>query len=210
MSVELGHKQIAAMFTLMKLAREVSNPELEEVVGFRLTGEDRRKLNKQGLVSSREERRTLYHELTDDGWAWCAKEFSAKEPPGPRPRSVLGVALYVVLNGLNDYMLRENLRPADVFASTGEHGEEDLEQKIRLAYRKLAASPQAWVGLADLRPLLGDVPTDEVDAALKEMSRSGQAHLVPEPNRKTLDAADHAAAVRIGGEDNHLISIEAS
>jgi hypothetical protein len=35
-------------------------------------------------------------------------------------------------------------------------------------------------------------------------------HLVPEANRKALTVADHEAAVRIGGEENHLISIEAS
>lgn len=210
MSVELGHKQVAAMFTLMRLAREVSNPELEEVVGFRLTGEDRRKLNNLKLVDTRKEGQALVHELTDEGWAWCAEEFSAKQPPGPRPRSVLGVAFYVVLNGFDEYMRREKLRPADVFSANGEPLEEDLEQRIRTAYGKLAKSPRAWVGLADLRPLLGDAPTDKVDAVLKELSRTGQVHLVPESNRKALTAADHAAAVRIGGEDNHLISIEAS
>jgi hypothetical protein len=85
-----------------------------------------------------------------------------------------------------------------------------LEEAIRAAYRKLAAEPRDWVGLADLRPLLGAAPKTEVDAVLKHLSRTGQAHLVPESNRKALAAVDRAAAVRIGGEDNHLLSIEAS
>jgi hypothetical protein len=33
---------------------------------------------------------------------------------------------------------------------------------------------------------------------------------VPESNRKALTEADHDAAIRIGREDNHLLSIETS
>jgi hypothetical protein len=86
----------------------------------------------------------------------------------------------------------------------------EIENRIRAAYSKLARSSRGWVGLVDLRPMLGDVSTQDVDAVLKELSRTGQAHLVPESNRKVLNAADHEAAIRIGGEENHLISIEAS
>jgi len=86
--------------------------------------------------------------------------------------------------------------------------EEDLETRIRVAYRELVREPRGWVALVDLRPKLG-APANEVDAVLKELSRTGKAHLVPEDNRKVLTPADREAAIRIGGEDNHLLSIEA-
>ncbi|MFC3453830.1 hypothetical protein [Amycolatopsis speibonae] len=210
MTDQLGQKQTAAMLALMVIAREVPNPELREIVGFPLDGVDRTKLNKLDLVVS--ERSTVLrgrpyvHELTERGWAWCEEELSVEEAPSPR--TSLGSALYVLLNGLGRHLRREKLRLADLFMPDVELTTEEIETRIRIAYRKLSDAPRDWVGLVDLRPMLGEVSTVDVDAVLKELSRSGQVRLVPESNRKTLTAAAHAAAVRIGGEDNHLLSIE--
>lgn len=82
-----------------------------------------------------------------------------------------------------------------------------IKARIQSAYQALRHPINEWVSLTDLRPLLGDADTADVDAVLKEMSRTREADIVPESNRKTLTDADHAAAVRIGGEPNHLISI---
>lgn len=210
MSDRLGHKQTAAMLALMVIAREVSNPELEAIVGFRLDGKERVGLNELHLVDSHKQGRCYVHELTDQGWAWCGDELAKKTPPPPSPRSSLASALYVLMAGLDDYLVRENLRLFQVFAARAELKPGEIEDRIRDAYNQLARSPRGWVGLVDLRPMLGSVPTAAVNAVLKEMSRTGQAHLVPESNRKVLNAADHEAAIRIGGEENHLISIEAS
>ncbi|RSD09593.1 hypothetical protein [Amycolatopsis eburnea] len=219
MTDRLGHKQTAAMFTLMVLGREVPNPELKERVGFTLTGKERTQLNETGYITSEKVGRTFVHQLTDRGWAWCEKEIGEGNPPPPRPLSTLCSALYVVLGGFDEFLRRRNLRLADVFdpASTGPVGtapesrpepEGDLETRIRVAYRELVREPRGWVGLVDLRPKLG-APAAEVDAVLKRLSSAGKVHLVPEDNRKALTAADHEAAIRIGGEDNHLLSIEA-
>lgn len=207
MTDRLGQKQTAAMLTLMVLAREVSNPELREIVGFALDGKERRQLNGLDLVASEQRGRPYFHELTERGWAWCEEELSAGE--APLPRTSLGSALYVVLGGLGRHLRREKLRLADLFMPEVEVTAEEIESRIRIAYRKLARSPRDWVALVELRPMLGEASTVDVDSVLKELSRSGQADLVPESNRKALTAADHAAAIRVGGEDNHLISIEA-
>ncbi|MEU3768429.1 hypothetical protein AB0E55_25525 [Amycolatopsis keratiniphila] len=207
MTDRLGQKQTAAMLALMVVAREVSNPELREIVGFALDGKERRQLNGLDLVASEQRGRPFYHELTERGWAWCEEELSQQEAPAPR--SSLGSALYVVLGGLGRHLRREKLRLADLFMPEVDLTVEEIESRIRIAYRKLSRSPRDWVSLVELRPMLGEASTVDVDAVLKELSRSGQAHLVPESNRKALTAADHAAAIRIGGEDNHLISIEA-
>jgi hypothetical protein len=208
MTDRLGHKQTAAMFTLMALAREVSNPELRTIVGFALDGKDRRELNDLQFVASRMKGRCFVHELTDRGWVWCADELTAKTPPPPH--TSLGAALYALLGSLDGYLRRENLRLANVFAPYVTLTAAEIEKRIRTAYDKLAQSPRDWVGLVDLRPMLGDAPTHDVNVVLKELSRTGQAHLAPEDNRKALTAADHEAAIRIGGEDSHLLSIGAS
>jgi hypothetical protein len=217
MTDRLGHKQTAAMFTLMVLGREVPNPELKELVGFTLTGKERTQLNDSGYIASEKVGRTFVHQLTDSGWAWCETEIGAGTAPPPRPLSTLCSALYVVLGGFDGFLRSRKLRLADVFTPGGppveagpgvDFEETTLEERIRVAYRELVREPRGWIGLVDLRPKLG-APAAEVDAVLKELSRAGKVHLVPEDNRKALTAADHEAAIRIGGEDNHLLSIEA-
>ncbi|MGV9362533.1 hypothetical protein [Amycolatopsis sp. NPDC003731] len=209
MTDRLGHKQTAAMFTLMVLGREVPNPELKELVGFTLTGKERTQLKDAGYITSEQVGRPFVHELTDRGWAWCEKELGAKTPPPPRPQSTLCSVLYLVLGGFDEFRRHRNLHLADIFgAPTAPEPVEDLETRIRVAYRELVKEPRGWVGLVDLRPKLG-APAAEVDAVLKELSRTGKVHLVPEDNRKALKPADHEAAIRIGGEDNHFVSFEA-
>ncbi|TCO55827.1 hypothetical protein [Actinocrispum wychmicini] len=213
MSERLGHKQTAAMFWLMTLAREVSNPELDKIAGFRLTGTAREDLNERHLVASHKQGRCYVHELTDQGWVWCGEELATRTAPPPRAHSTLVPVLYVVVGDMVTYLRRKNMPLADVFMPDTGPAEVDtaeVEDRIRAAYRELASSPRDWVGLVDLRPKLADLSREAVDAVLKALSRSGQVHLVPEANRKTLARADHDAAIRLGGEDNHLISIEVS
>lgn len=86
---------------------------------------------------------------------------------------------------------------------------EDIETLIRKAYAQLADEPNAWVSLTRLRPLLGDTPRDEVDAALVEMTRRPDVRFVPWENQKTLTEADRDAAVVIGDQPKHRIWIGA-
>jgi hypothetical protein len=207
MTDRLGHKETAAMFTLMVLGRQVRNPELVEVVGFSLVGKERRLLNDRGLVESSMVSGAFAHELTDPGWAWCANELAM--PALPQAKS-LGTAFYVVLGGLGRYLQQERLSLAKVFAPKVEVTPAEVEDHVRAVYQELAPAARDWVRLVDLRAKLGPVPREDVDAVLRKLSKNKQAHLVPESNRKALGAADHEAAIRVGGEDNHLISIEAS
>jgi hypothetical protein len=137
------------------------------------------------------------------------------------------------LAGLNRYLDREDLVPADIFQAaasepatpetalrrsepepTVEPGPApaaagDLEVRIREAYKRLVRRPGGWVGLAELRPLLGDdVGRTDVDRELKRMDRLPGISVIPEENQKTLTPEERDAAVKIGGKDNHLIAIE--
>jgi len=210
---DYGIPERAALFALMGIGREVSNPELQQIAGFSLTGKQLRRLNQDGLVTSRRLGRPYVHELTDKGWRWCTDELGAACPP--RAGSG-GGALYAVLAGLGRYLSRSDLRLADVFgrvpafepAPLLPDEPANLEDRVLAAYRSLARSRRDWVSLTQLRALLGDAAPDDVDAILRQMSRARRANLVPQSNQKVLTPADRAAAVRIGDQDNHLISIE--
>lgn len=201
---ELGIKQRAALITLMAEAREVSNNELEDLAGFRLDGEERRVLNDLGLVASVRERnnRPYRHELTDAGWAWCTTELTSATPP--RAQSA-GGALYALLGGLARFLERSGLRLSEVF----EAGELAIDRRVRAVYAKLAPEPRAWVGLSALRDALNGESRGEVDQALRRLNRAADVNIIPESNQKVLTQDDRDAAVRIGGEDRHLIAIGA-
>jgi hypothetical protein len=83
-----------------------------------------------------------------------------------------------------------------------------LESNIRAAYSDLATKTQDWIRLSVLRERLGNPDKTEMDRLLMDMVRTGRVHLAPSSNRKALTDADHGAAIRIGGQDKHLIAIE--
>ncbi|MEJ2578492.1 MAG: hypothetical protein P8Z68_05275 [Kineosporiaceae bacterium] len=83
-------------------------------------------------------------------------------------------------------------------------------ERIRAAYRELAGRPGDWVSLSPVRDRLADVPKADVDEALRQLEREPDVHLAPETAQFDLTAADRAAAVRIGGKDNHLIKVDRS
>jgi len=204
---DLSVKERAVLFTLMGEAREVSNSELAERAGFRLDGQERRRLNDRKLVDSRKVGRTYAHELTDAGWDWCAAQLS--EGPQGRASSMEG-ALYALLGGLARYLEYSELSLADIFQQRDLEAPEkpgDIAELIRAAYLRLASEPGEFVKLRELRAELSDVPPSDVDSSLKEMYRAQQVNLVPQSNQQALTQADRESALRIGGEAKHMISI---
>ncbi|MBX6390890.1 MAG: hypothetical protein IRZ08_18190 [Frankia sp.] len=96
-------------------------------------------------------------------------------------------------------------------AATGtDNGAGDIEARIRAAYRRLARRPGAAIRLAERRPRRGDgldrAAVDEVLRALNRDPRSGVT-VAPEEDQKVLTSADLRNAVRIGGQDKHLLMI---
>jgi hypothetical protein len=178
---------------------EVTNRTFKERAGFTLDGDARKRLNKAGLVNSEMRGRAYWHQVTDDGWAWCWDEMAQ---PAPDHGDSGTRALYTVLAGLRRYLDRTDLRLADVF------GVDPLEARIRAAYWQLAKAPGDWVGLAKVRELLNGAPTAEVDDALRRLEREPDVHIAPETDQRRLTPADRAAAVRIGGDDNHLLKMD--
>jgi hypothetical protein len=204
---DLSIKERAVLFVLMGEAREVSNSELAERVGFRLDGKERRKLNDRKLVDSRMVKRTYAHELTDAGWDWCATHLS--EGPQGRGSSMEG-ALFAVLGGLARYLEHSEKSLADVFQQHDQEAPDktgDIAELIRAAYLRLASGPGKFVKLRELRVELSDASRDGLDSALEGMYRAQQINLVPQSNQQALTESDRESALRIAGEDKHMISI---
>ncbi|MDX6741151.1 hypothetical protein [Actinocorallia sp. A-T 12471] len=212
---DIGVKGRALLLGLMTLGGEASNPELAEHVGYPLNGELRRRLEDLGLTRSDRIGRSYHHELLDKGWLWCTAELSGSRPP--RSGSV-GGALYGVLDLVGRFLAAEDLALNEFVAvalkgtkrkAAAEEAAVEPSSLIRRAYWELAREPQDWVPLSALRALLGDLSRSVVDEELRSMVRSPGVHLVPQADQRNLTAADRAAAVRVGGEDNHLLAIEA-
>lgn len=95
---------------------------------------------------------------------------------------------------------------------------DDVEQAIRAAYNTLAPHPGAYCGLAQLRDELMNMrarrgmalpfPTSEVDAALRRMYAIDGVSIIPNSQQGDLTDLDRSAAVQIGGQWKHLISID--
>lgn len=212
-------------------ARELTNSELKELAGFTLTGSDNAKLVKAGLVTTDRSHRPFSHELTEKGWHVVRKLHHSAAPPQAKSATR---SLLTVLANTHRALDRLRVSPADFFqqasapepATTGDApvvtsdvvaGERDhragenlgadIPQLIRSAYRDLASSAGAWVGLADLRDHLVVQDRATVDEALRALVRQPGVRIIPVANSKALTTRDRAAAVRIGDEDNHTLSI---
>jgi hypothetical protein len=209
---DLTVRQRAVLFALLGEARQVANPELERLIGVRLDGAERRDLNDRRLVESTRAGRAFAHELSDAGWRWCAQELAAA--PAGRGSS-LERAHYRVFAVFARYLDAAGLSLADIVrpeaeAEAAEAGtaEADLTACIEDGYRSLAASSGEFVSLRELRLRLPGRPRPDVDAALAALFTAQRINLIPQSNQRALSEADRDAALRIGGEHKHLISIE--
>lgn len=200
---DLSVKERAVLFALLGEARELSNPQLEERVGFRLTGKERRTLNERKLVDSRRAGRTYTHELSDAGWHWCAMELSA----GPRKSATnMERALYAVLGGLARHLDDAEQSLADIFRWRGDDVA-DIYELIMAAYGSLASDPGEFVRLGELRAQLPDIARSDLDSTLEKLYRERQVNLVSQANQQILTEADRRSALTVGGEHKHMISV---
>ena len=201
-----GIPERAVMIALMALNKEMRNAELKERYGLDLKKAARDKLNRAGLLQSRRvPGKGFAHELTDAGWAWVVAELDAKAPP--RAGSA-GGALYALLNGLKVALEARGMVIQDLFAPAAAGPAGSLRDRIRQAYRNLASRPWDWVELRDLRKQLGDWSRREVDLELTRMFREKDVNLTLHEDLRRLTEVDRDAALRIGVDDMHLISME--
>jgi hypothetical protein len=201
----LTPSESALLIVLMAEAREISNPELKERYQITLTGASREKLNGSGYVKSSKVGRSFVHVLDDKGWDRVHQELNFDSP---RSRA-LGAALSALHHNLRERVLQHGAyrRFGEMFSRAAEAPDDDLEARIRKVYDSLAPHPGAWLKHTDVRRKLGDVPSEALDEAFRLLSRAEDVEMMPESNQKTLTDEDDRNAVRVGGQDTHLIAI---
>jgi len=224
-TTRLSLNQIAVLSALMVEARELTNAELAELAGAPLTGADRKRLVTGGLIEERRVGRTYAFQLSAAGWSSCVDMLAAQARGKGSAASTVGTLLTGLSRALtargadarsffgaaaNGHAHTNGGAPTDAGGGEAATKPVDVEERIRMAYQKLATEPAGWVSLADLRDLLDDIPRPEQDAALKRVAVQAGVRLIPVANLKSLTSRDRAAAVRFGGEDNHALAIEAA
>jgi DNA-binding MarR family transcriptional regulator len=215
----LTQLQIHTLITLWaQPAGEVANADLIKIK-LNLDKPGRDKLLKAGLIDVRQDRKSgpVFMQLTKAGRerAQAEAESDAELPSGTKSGEA---ALHAVLTALRPLLDRSAMTLPDLIARLGggrlrrvtdvaDITDVDMETRIRKAYGEIAPRAGAWVMLNQLREALGHPDRAQVDAALIQLSRAPDVDIVPESNQKVLTQDERTAAVSIGNQDVHLISI---
>lgn len=204
MSLALSTPARQALIALMLHVTEASNPDLRKLYHVTIEKSARDQLTREKLITWKKGRRgAIFHELTDQGWVRGRDELTLVPPEG------VGAAwhlLYGTFRHVNGLMIKNGYQLSDVFAGE-DPGPLSIEDRIRQAYRELAGDTGALVSLARLRDELPDIPRKNLDGALLDLDRQRAIQLEPDPHRKALSDRAKAAAIPLGGEDMHLITI---
>jgi len=211
MGDRLTNSEAAVLLVLMAEARAVSNPDLARL-GPQLGKASREKLAHMGLIEVGASNRQLSVELTDRGWKYCTDLMGTDPVDGSNGSDR---ALFTVLAGIRRWLDQSGSRPSEIFSPRPENKASektdttvDIEGSIRTAYARLAREPGCTVRLSRLRNELRDIPRSDLDDALARLRRAADVSLIPEENQKTLTDEERAAAVVVGNQQNHLLSIE--
>lgn len=84
----------------------------------------------------------------------------------------------------------------------------EIQGRIFDAYHAISDG-KPWVGFADLRDQLRDIPQADLEQAFRTMAGGGYdgVLVIPTANKQSLTDRDRAAALRIAGEDNDMLRI---
>jgi hypothetical protein len=204
MSVALSTPARQALVALMLHVTEASNPDLRKLYRVTIDKPARDQLSGEKLITWRKGLRgAILHELTEQGWIRAKDELTAPPPDG------VGAAwhlLYGTFRHLNTLMIENGYQVADVFARP-DPGPFSVADRVRQAYADLADKPGDLVSLARLRDELPDISRKILDEVLLDLDRQRVIQLEPDPHRVALSDRAKAAAIPLGGEDKHLITI---
>jgi hypothetical protein len=205
MPSELPQDQLDKLIAIASFGGSASNSELNQRYQITLTGRQRISLEERGFVSSSRKNGSAPFdlELTEEGRELCRKALQSGPDSSANRSHRINQGMFEHLAGL----LAAN--GLDVFDLITAHTEPvpATKEALSTAYFALAPRPGAWVSLSDLRPELEGVDRESLDQLIHDLHVAGDVTLIPEENRRSITPDDRAAAIRIGGEDRHLISI---
>jgi len=212
--------ETATLLILLAEAVPVPNVRLTQEHRCELKKGSREKLERLKLIEVERVSGRLVLTLGEKGWAYCHTQLASGSAPSGS--GAIGGALYAVLWRWGRFLAAQRLSLGEfvavsnalAVAAARADGQTpvgpDVEERVCAAYQRLAPRAGDLVSLADLRDLVGDLASADVDAALRRLQRRRGITLVPEANQKTLDARTRAAAVVIGDQPKHSIAMGAS
>ncbi|TAI66081.1 hypothetical protein [Bradyrhizobium sp. Leo170] len=203
-------KQTLAMWGLLSEGGAAYGGKLKP----RIDPPERSALEQAGLVEVTTVKRAYLLTVTDKGWDWAEQHLG-----DPLPDNVTGASvLHGWLARLHTFLQARGLRLSDFFveqsvpvtdAPAAQHRPEHavLRERIRAAYQEVAGGFDRRLLLRDLRPRLADLDRQQVDSALMQMVRDGEASLMQLDYRPDVTDEDRAASLQIGNEPRHIIWI---
>jgi hypothetical protein len=159
---------------------------------------------------------SIQYELTDPGWRVARQLLRESLPAKASPLTAR--ILWAILGDFSSHLDRTGGALADLYLALSEPATDSSSVEtvaqtgtaasIQVAYKEIVGDKNVWVPLRRLREQLDAVPREELDEALAELLEAQEIHLIPESNQKMLTPADRDAAIWLGGEYLHLLSIE--
>lgn len=208
---QLNQTELRALFALMIQARPLTNRELREFAGTDLTRGRGEHLESLGLVTIEKVKGANHYALDDRGGR------ALREPYASERLDAWGRFLFSLLSGLQAGLDRHGISLGDLFQRPSDAAPAasasdrptlaEVKDRIRAAYAARPKAPGGWVGLADLRAALMDLSREDVDAALKALSREKGVRLDPFDNTRSLEKEDTDAALHLGDTPRHMIAI---
>lgn len=220
----LGIPERATLLFLAVRGGQIVASQLKPSFGVQLKKSQRTRLVERGLISVEKEGRSFLLSLSEEGWRFL-DELGAEPPP---TRWSGDKALFALLAALAErgHKLR-GLLGNDDDASGKEEADPKLAPivdrpdslatdskpptlgaRVASAYRELAREPRDWVSLTRLRAVLSDVGRGELDETLHAMRTSRMIILTLEEDRSRLTREDRAAALTVGSDSMHYLSMD--
>ncbi|WP_066365522.1 hypothetical protein [Herbidospora mongoliensis] len=206
---KLTYQQVAALLVLKTLGTEVARQELADTWGL-----DLKSKNRDGLVDAKlievekRERGSLWYSITAAGEERALEEVQKGVTVTSRSGKTLALLylrtlLHPVTPGALVEVPEAPVSPADLT-------DDEVEERIRVAYTKISPGVGEWVSLTKLRPLLDDIDREQQDDVLRRMLLGcPEVHILAAAIVGQLTPEDHAAAIVIGNEPNHQLRIGA-
>jgi hypothetical protein len=208
---KLSMTAVAIYVVLMAERQSVDSKELAAILGIqKLPSDSLKQLKDAQLIDVGRAGRTNTYRLSDTGWARCLDIMGTPaNARGSAPRALLAL-LQALHRGFRSHT---EIAPKQFFMPSDEDDEQptarvDVEALVRKAYAHLSRMPGDWVPLAKLRDHLAHLERRDVDSALESLALQPGVQLIPWDNRKALTDRDRAAALHLGGDDNHALRIE--
>lgn len=155
------------------------------------------------LLTLQKRGRATHMMLTDRAWREARSLISAELEANDTRRDLA----FHLLMCLDRYLDAEGVALTDFVQPPTPP---DPHVAVRSAYLRLTQGRFArQVRLADLRHETRAMATQELEGALRELMRRGEAHLMPIDDPLDRSPRDDAAAMRIAGQPRHVVYLEA-